>query len=72
VYSTKVSGLWMQGHYAEAQTAADNAKKWAIISVIVWATLVACYILFVVVLGVFSLGVVSNIPTTPVTHYHRY
>jgi hypothetical protein len=30
VYSTKVSGLWAQGRYAEAQTAADNAKKWAI------------------------------------------
>jgi len=30
VYSSKVSGLWMQGRYAEAQTAADNAKKWAI------------------------------------------
>jgi hypothetical protein len=30
VYSSKVSGLWTQGRYAEAQTAADNAKKWAI------------------------------------------
>ena len=27
VYSTRVSWLWMQGHYAEAQTAANNAKK---------------------------------------------
>jgi drug/metabolite transporter (DMT)-like permease len=30
VYSSRVSGLWMQGRYAEAQAAADNAKKWAI------------------------------------------
>jgi Interferon-induced transmembrane protein len=30
VYSSKVSGLWMQGRYAEAQAASDNAKKWAI------------------------------------------
>jgi hypothetical protein len=30
VYSSRVSGLWTQGHYAEAQAAADNAKKWAI------------------------------------------
>jgi hypothetical protein len=30
VYSSKVSGLWAQGRYAEAQTSADNAKKWAI------------------------------------------
>jgi drug/metabolite transporter (DMT)-like permease len=30
VYSSKVSGLWMQERYAEAQAAADNAKKWAI------------------------------------------
>src|SRR6185369_10546486 len=30
VYASKVSGLWVQGRYAEAQTAADNAKKWAI------------------------------------------
>jgi hypothetical protein len=30
VYASKVSGLWAQGRYAEAQTASDNAKKWAI------------------------------------------
>ena len=63
----------MQGHYAEAQAAANNTKKWAIISAIVWAVLIACYILFVVVLGVFSLAVVgSNLPPTPTTHFHRY
>ena len=40
VYSTKVSGLWAQGRYAEAQAAADNAKKWAIIGAIVGAACV--------------------------------
>ncbi len=30
IYSSKVSGLWSQGRYREAQAAADNAKKWAI------------------------------------------
>jgi Interferon-induced transmembrane protein len=30
VYASKVSGLWTQGRYAEAQAASDNAKKWAI------------------------------------------
>jgi hypothetical protein len=73
VYSTRVSGLWMQGHYAEAQAAANNAKKWAIISAIVWAVLVACYILFVVVLGVVGLSGISDIsPSTPSTHFHHY
>ena len=30
VYASKVSGLWAQGRYAEAQEASANAKKWAI------------------------------------------
>ncbi|HJT96023.1 MAG TPA: CD225/dispanin family protein [Mycobacterium sp.] len=30
INASKVSGLWAQGQYAEAQAAADNAKKWAI------------------------------------------
>lgn len=34
IYSSKVSGLWLQGRYAEAQAAADNAKKWAIWSAV--------------------------------------
>src|SRR5262249_37525371 len=37
VYSTKVSGLWSQGRYAEAQAAADSAKKWVIIGAIAGA-----------------------------------
>jgi hypothetical protein len=30
VDASKVSGLWAQGRYAEAQEASANAKKWAI------------------------------------------
>ena len=30
VYASKVSGLWAQGRYAEAQEASANAKKWVI------------------------------------------
>jgi len=30
VYASKVSGLWAQGRYPEAQVASDTAKKWAI------------------------------------------
>src|ERR1700712_1101740 len=35
VKSTQVSGLWAQGQYAEAQAAADSAKKFAKLSAIV-------------------------------------
>ena len=34
VYASKVSGLWAQGRYAEAQEASANAKKWAIWSAV--------------------------------------
>jgi hypothetical protein len=30
IYSSKVSGLWTQGRYAEAQKASEGAEKWAI------------------------------------------
>jgi ABC-type multidrug transport system permease subunit len=30
VHASKVSGLWAQGRYAEAQAASASAKKWAI------------------------------------------
>ena len=30
IQASKVSGLWAQGQYAEAQKASDEAKKWAI------------------------------------------
>jgi Interferon-induced transmembrane protein len=63
VYSNKVSGLWTQGRYAEAQAAADNAKKWAIIGAIVGAV----FAVIIVVLWVSFAVFVSNLPVTTTT-----
>jgi hypothetical protein len=35
VKSSQVNGLWAQGRYAEAQAAADSARKWIIWSVVI-------------------------------------
>jgi hypothetical protein len=64
VYSTKVSGLWSQGRYAEAQAAADSAKKWAIIGAIVGGVIAVIIVVLWVSLAVF----VSNLPTTTTTY----
>jgi hypothetical protein len=63
VYSNKVSGLWSQGRWAEAQAAADNAKKWAIIGAIVGAV----FAVIIVVLWVSFAVFVSNLPVTTTT-----
>jgi ABC-type Fe3+ transport system permease subunit len=68
VYSTKVSGLWSQGRYAEAQAAADNAKKWAIISAVVGAVVA----LIAVILWVGLALAVSHLPSTTTTTYSGY
>jgi hypothetical protein len=53
IKSTQVSGLWQSGQYAEAQAAADAAKKWVIWSVVGWVATVIIYgILYAV--GVFN------------------
>src|ERR1700739_4496748 len=66
VYSTKVSGLWVQGRYAEHQSAADSAKKGAIIGAIVGAVVY----LIIVIIYVFIFAVaVSNMPSTTTTTY---
>ncbi len=65
VYSTKVSGLWAQGRYAEAQAAADSAKKWAIISAIVGAVVIVISVILYVVVGVVA---ISNLPSTTTTY----
>jgi len=54
VKSTQVSGLWASGRYAEAQKAADDAKKFAIWGAIVGAVAIALYVIFIVVVGVGS------------------
>ena len=69
VYSTKVSGLWAQGRYAEAQAAANNAKKWAIISAIVGAVIAVIAVILYV--GLFAIAV-SNLPSTTTTTYSGY
>jgi Interferon-induced transmembrane protein len=51
VKSTQVSGLWAQGQHAEAQKAADDAKKWAMWSAIVGAVVIVVAIIFNVVTG---------------------
>ncbi len=69
VYSNKVSGLWAQGRYAEAQTAADDAKKWAIISAIVGA---AVYLIIGIVYVVIIAVGIHSIPSTTTTTFSGY
>ena len=69
VYSTKVSGLWAQGRFGEAQAASDNAKKWAIISAVVG---VVAYVIGVILWFVLFAVAVSTIPSTTSTTYSGY
>jgi hypothetical protein len=69
VYSNKVSGLWSQGRYGEAQEAANNAKKWAIIGAIVGAV---AAVIFVVLYAIAGVVVFSNLPSTTTTRYSGY
>jgi hypothetical protein len=69
VYSTKVSGLWAQGRYGEAQAASSNAKKWAIISAVVG---VVAYVIGVILWFVLFAVAVSTIPSTTSTTYSGY
>jgi hypothetical protein len=69
VYSNKVSGLWSAGRYGEAQEAANNAKKWAIIGAIVGAV---AAVIFVVLYAVAGVVVFSHLPSTTTTTYSGY
>jgi hypothetical protein len=69
VYSTKVSGLWTQGRYAEAQSAANNAKKWAIIGAIAG---VAAYVIVGILYAFVFAVAVSNLPSTTTTTYSGF
>lgn len=69
VYSTKVSGLWAQGRYGEAQTAADNAKKWAIIGAVVG---VAAAVIGVILWFAMFAAIISSIPSTTSTTYSGF
>lgn len=50
VKATQVSSLWAQGQYAEAQAAADDAKKWGIWSIIGGAVLLV-FIVIIQIIG---------------------
>lgn len=54
VKSTQVSGLWSSGRFAEAQQAADDAKKFAIWGAIIGVVINVLVIIFYVVVGVGS------------------
>jgi hypothetical protein len=69
VYSTKVSGLWAQGRYAEAQSASDSAKKWAIIGAIVGAVI---YVIIGVLYAFIFVVAVSNLPSTTTTTFSGF
>jgi hypothetical protein len=69
VYSTRVSGQWVQGRYAEAQASADNAKKWAIIGAVVG---VAAYVIGVILWFAMFAAIVSSIPSTTSTTYSGF
>jgi hypothetical protein len=53
VKSSQVQSLWFQGFHAEAQKAANDARKWAMWSAISIGILLLLYVLvFFVVLGI--------------------
>ena len=54
VKATQVSGLWGQGRYAEAQRAADDAKKFAIWGAIAGVVVGVIYLVFTLVVGASS------------------
>ncbi|MCW2513281.1 MAG: Interferon-induced transrane protein [Mycobacterium sp.] len=54
VKATQVSGLWGQGRYAEAQQAADDAKKFAIWGAIAGVVVGVIYLIFTLVVGASS------------------
>lgn len=51
IKSTQVSGLWGQGRYAEAQKAADDAKRFAIWGAVAGAVFGIIYLIFTLVAG---------------------
>ena len=54
VKATQVSGLWAQGQYAEAQKAADDAKKWAMWGAIIGAIAIVIYVIIAVSSGMMA------------------
>jgi Interferon-induced transmembrane protein len=71
VQSSKVSGLWAQGRFAEAQAASDGAKKWAIIGAVVGAVFWVMIVMLYVFLGILGLAV-SHLPSTTTTTFSGF
>ncbi|SPM39141.1 hypothetical protein MNAB215_1323 [Mycobacterium numidiamassiliense] len=68
INSNKVSTLWAQGQYAEAQAAADSAKKWAIIGAIVGPIIyVAVMVVYFVFIAAVVVNDIHNFPSTTTT-----
>lgn len=55
VKANQVQTLWFQGQQVAAQKAADDAKKWAIWSVIAFGIIILLYIAFVLIM-IFAVG----------------
>ncbi len=72
VYATKVSGLWAQGRYAEAQAASANAKKWAIIGAITAVVAAVIFTVLYIALIAVAVSVDHSIPSTITTTYSGY
>ncbi|OBK20324.1 hypothetical protein A5634_12960 [Mycobacterium asiaticum] len=68
VNSTKVSGLWAQGRYGEAQSAAASAKKWAIIGAISGVVAYIVGIIIYVVIIAAAVSIDNHIQTTFTTY----
>jgi Interferon-induced transmembrane protein len=65
VKATQVSGLWAQGQPAEAQKAADDARKWAMWGAIAGVVVYVGSFLIWLIFGVLLVeSVDSNIPTS--------
>ncbi len=62
IKSTQVNGLWQSGQYAEAQAAADSAKKFVTWSVIIGIVVDIIYVIVMVVSGGFNAGTQAAMP----------
>jgi len=56
IKSTQVNGLWQSGQYAEAQAAADSARKFVMWSVIIGIAVDIIYVIVMVASGGFNAG----------------
>lgn len=60
IKATSVQNLWAQGQYAEAQAAADEAKKWGKIAVFCGIGWIVLWIVFLIIYFVIIAAAVSS------------